>query len=603
MRNPLVALKARSINPLPFDEWVSAFTLDNFWPRTTLASTREEIEDNFSGLINGAYKRNGIVFACMLARQLLFSEARFQFQEMRGGRPGDLFGNESLSILEHPWPGATTGDLLARAIQDADLAGNHFSALRRRRIKRMRPDWVTIVLGSLDEEDPEMDAWDLDAELLGYIYHPGGRYSDHDPVYLLREQVAHFAPIPDPEASYRGMSWITPIIREVIADSAARDHKVKFFENGATPNLFVSLDIEDPNKFKRWVEGFDAEHRGAANAYKTLFLGAGSSATVVGNSFQQIDFKTVQGAGEVRIAAASGIHPVIVGLSEGLSGSSLNAGNFTAARRLTADKTLRPMWRNFAGSMETIVPAPSGSRLWYDERDIPFLADDIKDSADVQAQQASAMRQLVDAGFKPETVIDAIVSGDFKRLTHSGLMSVQLLPPGTMADPKPEEPPAPEPDDELNSARSMLQLAQFALGQRSSPQVTIEDGAFRIETPVTVEPTQIHFPEGFVRSETTVEPTHVTIEEGAVRIDSPITVEPAQLTIAEGAIRSETPVTVNAPDVKIEEGAVRIDSPVTVEPAQVTVESPVPEQRSRTVRKDVKHDTKGRITQIIETEE
>lgn len=458
MRNPLVALASRSVYhpPLPFDEWVSYFTHDNYFGRTTMASTVEEVESNFAGYVTGAFERNGIVFACMLARQMLFSEARFQFQELRGGRPGDLFGDESLADLEQPWPGATTGDLLSRTIQDVDLAGNAFFARRAgRKIRRLRPDWVTIVLGN--ENDTDTDSFDIDAEVVGYIYHPGGRYSDHEPVNLLREQVAHFAPIPDPLAGYRGMSWLTPIIREVIADSAARDHKVKFFENGATPNLFVSLDIEDPDKFKRWVEGFDAEHKGTANAYKTLFLGAGSTATVVGNSFQQIDFKTVQGAGETRIAAASGIHPVILGLSDSLQGSSLNQGNFGAARRLTADKTLRPLWGRFAGSMQTIVPAPGGSRLWYDDRHIPFLADDVKDAAEVQAKNSSAIRQLIDAGFDAASVVDAITAGDLKRLKHSGLMSVQLLPPGTVA--KGSE-PAAEPDAPDDPGRALISLLE-----------------------------------------------------------------------------------------------------------------------------------------------
>src|SRR5690606_23244535 len=106
-------------------------------------------------------------------------------------------------------PGATTGDLLSRAIQDVDLAGNAFFAKRAGgRIRRLRPDWVTIVLGN--ESDADADSFDIDSEVIGYIYHPGGRYSDHDPVNLLREQVAHFAPIPDPLAGYRGMSWLTP---------------------------------------------------------------------------------------------------------------------------------------------------------------------------------------------------------------------------------------------------------------------------------------------------------------------------------------------------------------------------------------------------------
>ena len=54
---------------------------------------RERIENDFEGYVEGAYKADGIVFACILARQLAFSEARFQWRQLRSGRPGDLFGN------------------------------------------------------------------------------------------------------------------------------------------------------------------------------------------------------------------------------------------------------------------------------------------------------------------------------------------------------------------------------------------------------------------------------------------------------------------------------------------------------------------------------
>ncbi|HEX7098423.1 MAG TPA: phage portal protein, partial [Acidimicrobiia bacterium] len=371
------------------------------------------------------------------------------------GVPGDLFGNQDLAILENPWPNAQTGDLISRAVQDVDLAGNFFAVRRPNRIRRLRPDWVSIILGS--DSDPEADATDIDAEVIGYAYHPGGYYSDRDPVILMPEQVAHWAPIPDPLAGYRGMSWLTPILREIIGDSAARDHKVKFFENGATPNMVVSMDLDDPDKFKRLVEQMDAEYKGVANAYKTLYLAAGATATPVGANFQQLDFKTVQGAGEVRIAAAAGIHPVIVGLAESLAGSSLNSGNFQAARRLTADRTLRPLWGGLASALQTIVPAPSGARLWYDDRHIPFLADDVKDAAEVRQMNSAAIRQLIDGGFDPDSVVDAVVSGDLGRLkgNHTGLVSVQLLPPGTTGDPT----PAPNPIDE---GRALL--ARFVEG-------------------------------------------------------------------------------------------------------------------------------------------
>jgi hypothetical protein len=30
--------------------------------------------------------------------------------------------------------------------------------------------------------------------------------------------VAHWSPIPDPLANFRGMSWLTPVLREIDAD-------------------------------------------------------------------------------------------------------------------------------------------------------------------------------------------------------------------------------------------------------------------------------------------------------------------------------------------------------------------------------------------------
>ncbi|MBT8241277.1 MAG: phage portal protein, partial [Acidimicrobiia bacterium] len=134
-----------------------------------------------------------------------------------------------------------------------------------------------------------------------------------------------------------------------------------------------------------------------------------------------------------RIAAAGGIHPTVIGLSEGLQGSSLNAGNYGQARRRVSDGTLRPLWRDFAGSFETLVPPPSGAELWYDDRDIAFLRDDEQDLATIRQTDASSIRQLVDAGFTPASVVAAIQADDMNLLEHTNLFSVQLQAPGSTA--------------------------------------------------------------------------------------------------------------------------------------------------------------------------
>lgn len=742
--------------------------------RGTLTGTREEIGSDFVGVAQGAYRSNGVVFACMLVRQMLFSEARVQFRQVRNGRPGKLFGNADLELLERPWKNGTTGGLLSRMIQDADLAGNFFATPRgvgaNKRIKRMRPDWVTIVMGSMT--DPAVTSADLDADLLGYIYHPYGGHGD--PTFLLPEDVAHFAPIPDPIASYRGMSWLTPIIREIMADGAMTTHKIKYMEQGATANMVVTLDKDiKREQFEQWIELFEERHTGYLNAYKTLYLGGGSDATVVGNSLEQINFKEVQGAGEplaldtplptptgwttmgdvkvgdrvfgrdgraidvvgvldthadrecyrvtfndrtsivadashiwrvidrtsagsgsprrrhesdqttvelfsgiaewgdrggnrygvppvepvelperdllidpyvlgawlgdgatagaavcgvdpdlsiiqdeferrgysthrwntapdkasvfgvpggllaaldaigvfgdkhipigylraskvqrldllrglmdtdgtvghvgketceysskleglaeqvaelarslgyrttvsssadarsrtgyrhrvtfranpqlvpfflprkaarcqtaawvknraivsiepvesvpvrciavdsadhlfcagkgwvlthnTRIAAAAGVPPVIVGLSEGLAAATY--ANYGQARRRLTDGTMRPLWREAMASLAPLVTVPGDAELWYDARDIAFLQEDAKDDAVIKQTQAATIRSLIDAGYKPDSVVDAVQSGDFSQLVHTGLYSVQLQPPTTSFTP------------------------------------------------------------------------------------------------------------------------------------------------------------------------
>lgn len=422
-----------------YAQLVSQFSFNGIGYQTgitqTLQGDRESIGNDFVSYVNAAYKANGIVFACMLTRRSLFTEARFQFRDIRriNGRPGPLFGSEALRILERPFPGGVTGDLLARVIDDADLAGNWYGFRDLNEALRLRPDWVDIAL-----EPRIVRGSQVGYRKAGYMYYEDGN-RDKDGVPFSVDEVAHFAPNPDPTSPWRGMSWLTPVIREVASDKQATVHKQRFYENGATPNMIIKLPEMTKEQFEKFKTQTDGLHKGAENAYKTMYLGGGADVTVVGKDFQQLDFKATQGAGETRIAAAAGVHPVIIGISEGLSGSSLNQGNFNAARRLTADKMLRPLWRNAAASLEQIVPAPPGAELWYDERDVAFLREDLKDIAEIQGLQSRAIRQLLDAGYNPDAAVEYLLADDLSALRgqHSGLFSVQLQPPGAQADESP----------------------------------------------------------------------------------------------------------------------------------------------------------------------
>jgi hypothetical protein len=423
------------------DQWfadsMDPWNLAGMTPQTTWGNgvKTESAPNSFTGYISAGYYRNGIVFGLIGVRMRLFSEARFQWQKFNNGRPSDLFGTPELGVLERPWRNGTTADLLARMELDSSLAGNAYLWRNGDRLIRLRPDRVDMAFGSTTNDDTG-----IDLEPTFYVWWPHGRHTG-EPVPIPVAEMVHYAPSPDPDAEFRGMSWLTPVLEEIRSDTAATTHKGRFFDNAATPNMVVSLDksIAKP-EFLELVNEM-AKHEGARNAYRTMWLAGGADVKVVGADLKAIDFKATQGAGETRIATASGIAPLMAGLSEGLASATYS--NFSQARRAVADVWLRPQWRAAAGALESVLKfppnlSPGEGRLWYDERDVPFLQEDMKDDSEISAQRSNTIRTLVDAGFQPDSVVAAVQANDFTKLVHSNLYSVQLQSPNST-------PPAPTP--------------------------------------------------------------------------------------------------------------------------------------------------------------
>ena len=379
--------------------------------------------ESFAAYVDQIYKSDGVVFGCMAARELLMSETVFRFRNLASK---ELFGTPALGLLERPWPNGTTGDLMRRMEQDGSLAGNAYYLRDRTRLRRLNPGYTAIVLASeAMPDDPEF-AWD--AEMVGVIYNaPKG-----DPKFFASSDIIHYTPVPDPNAHYRGMSWLTPVIREITSDLAATTHKQAFFEHAATPNLAVKMpdSIMDPEQFKVLREAME-ESKGAANAYKTLYLAAGADVTVVGASGAIADLKQIQGHYESRICMAARVPAAIAGASEGLQGSSLNSGNFGQARRQLADGFYHPSIKEVCSVLEPLVPVPAGAQLWYDTTDIPFLREDQRDAAEIMQTQMQAIRTGIEGGYDPDAVVEAVQSLDVNKLkgNHTGLTSVQLQPP------------------------------------------------------------------------------------------------------------------------------------------------------------------------------
>lgn len=395
--------------------------------------------------------RNPIVLACVVIRALAFSEIRFQFQYLTGNRTAQrLYGNPDLTILEKPWRQGYTRQLLTRMEVDVSRFGNSYWWRSGNGLVWLDPSRMIILTGDVQGPD-DSEETPAGHELLAYQLL--GKNGQSGPVFL-PDEVAHYRPIPDPTHPFRGLSWLSSLLPDITADTDLSDFKHSFVRNAATPNIVVKFGPGiSEDSMKNFTDRLEASHTGPQAGFKTLYLGPGADVQTIGSNWAEMELATTQSVGEVRLCASAGVPATIVGIAEGLKGSALNAGNYTATRRRFSDLTMRPLWGAACEALTTVVAVPGGSRLWYDDRDVMFLQADLQDAAAVRKDDASTIMSLINAGYKPDAIIEAVTSGDFSTLTgqHTGLTSVQLQPPQTEPDaaltggaqPAPEPIPAP----------------------------------------------------------------------------------------------------------------------------------------------------------------
>jgi phage portal protein BeeE len=363
--------------------------------------------------VQNGYKSNGIVFAVVGARLHLFSEAQPRILDTSTGRLLPL--DARTDVLTHPWPNGSSGELLARMEQDVSMSGNAF-ILRRDRLIRLRPDYVELVVLPGDDGHPEVQ---------GYLWSPNGVVDQTSEFYEVAD-VAHYSPIPDPEAQYRGMSWLTPVVREVNADIAMTTHKIAFFENSATPNLLIKYQQKlNPKTLADLSARFAARHEGAANAWRTAVLDEGADLTVVGHSMEQMTFTALQAAGEARVAAAGGVPAEVVGLG---------TGDYDKAMKRFADLTMRPLWHSAAAALTKFVDLDPGEMLVLDASDVAAMQDGEQERAETFRVQAVTAGELIRSGYEPDTVAKAIQMYDLSVLKHTGGVPTALYPEGQMPD-------------------------------------------------------------------------------------------------------------------------------------------------------------------------
>ena len=368
----------------------------------------------------GAYLASPTVHAAVSARQRVFSEVRFALRRLSNG---DLSTSHPvLRLLERPWPGGTSTELLKRLEMDVSLSGTAFIYRPlANQLQVLDPRKVEIVTNGF--------------QLSGYEYWPNG-VGNGKSRQLLPEECTHWAPLPHPEHAYAGAAWVDAVIPEIRTEIKQMRHQEKFFDNSATPNLYVKVAGKmSPDSRSRLREELESRYQGVANAWKTIVMDQDAELQTVGSTFEQMDYVNVQKSTEGRIASAAGTPPIILGLKAGLDASTYS--NYGMAMRAFADHLIRPNWNSVVAALEPILAIPQGSELWFDDRDVAALRADKQEEAQIQATVASTINTYITAGYSPESAVQAAVNHDPTLLVHTGLVSVQLTPPGAQSEPEP----------------------------------------------------------------------------------------------------------------------------------------------------------------------
>jgi phage portal protein BeeE len=245
------------------------------------------------------------------------------------------------------------------------------------------------------------------------------------------EEVCHYAPKPDPDARFRGMSYLRPVLRQVRNQNAYAGFLSQYWDNAATPNLVMKFPPEVQRQtIEVFRDLFNERHEGSGRAFRTAFLGGGADPVVVGANLSDLASEQVSAYEFSQICGAAGVPPVVVTIVPGLESASTYA-NYQTAMRSFADLTVRPLWRRAAIKLRPLIgPVPSNAELWYDVSGVSALQSDAQDDANTLATNAQTIRALSDGGWEKTSVVDAVTTGDLTRLKDTGLISVQLLPPG-----------------------------------------------------------------------------------------------------------------------------------------------------------------------------
>jgi HK97 family phage portal protein len=225
---------------------------------------------------------------------------------------------------------------------------------------------------------------------------------------------------------YDGLSAVEPLMSDIESAHYISEWNRKFFENSAQPGGFVQFPERlSDDQFDELTERWDEQHRGVNKAHRVAFLEMGATWQPGGYSMADMQFAELRK--DSRDVTYEGF-----GVSKGMLGvvDDVNRANIEGSEYIYSKYRLRNRLKRIRSAANNqLLPkfGATGAGVEFDFED-PVPADWQADSATLREQGKAAL-ELIEAGYHPEDVTDAV---GMPRMRYLG-------PPARLALPSPAQ--------------------------------------------------------------------------------------------------------------------------------------------------------------------
>lgn len=323
------------------------------------------IPQNFEAAVKDGWRRNELIFACIMKTMKARASVRMVVRNKRTGDEIENHGFRQFLAASNP---LTEFAFHASVVMFQKLSGHaYYEVIRSRaglpvQLWPLRPDWIRPVLNHTG--------------LIGWEYKRAGSSTDIAP---LRAQDVIDIPIPDPLHMFGGTAPVSVAGYSGDVDNAISVFAKDFFERGALPYGVLSteqyMDGDEISESQaRWESRYGGGPGRALRA--PAILTKGQSYQKISMSFEEMGFEALDSRNEARICMVMDIPPILVGATVGLERATYS--NYEQARESWWQDSILPDLTHEADALTPLAMEFGGGdiELGWDTSDVVALQED-----------------------------------------------------------------------------------------------------------------------------------------------------------------------------------------------------------------------------------